>query len=146
MEKNNFRKIATITLFESAVQWYCFLLYGTAAGTVFNKVFFSQTGNGTTALFLSYMSFAIGYIAGPFGAIFFGHIGDRKGRKVTMYASLLMMGISTSIIGILPPAASGKRRSRSSYRSSVNASGTMLWTWWNMGWRNLNGIRKCARE
>ena len=84
MEKNNFRKIATITLFESAVQWYCFLLYGTAAGTVFNKVFFSQTGNGTTALILSYMSFAIGYIAGPFGAIFFGHIGDRKGRKVTM--------------------------------------------------------------
>lgn len=59
---------------------------------------FSQTGNGTTALILSYMSFAIGYIAGPFGAIFFGHIGDRKGRKVTMYASLLMMGISTSII------------------------------------------------
>lgn len=56
MEKNNFRKIATITLFESAVQWYCFLLYGTAAGTVFNKVFFSQTGNGTTALILSYMS------------------------------------------------------------------------------------------
>ena len=101
MGKNNFRKIATITLFESAVQWYCFLLYGTAAGTVFNKVFFSQTGNGTTALILSYMSFAIGYIAGPFGAIFFGHIGDRKGRKVTMYASLLMMGISTSIIGIL---------------------------------------------
>ena len=50
MEKNNFRKIATITLFESAVQWYCFLLYGTAAGTVFNKVFFSQTGNGTTAV------------------------------------------------------------------------------------------------
>ena len=58
MGKNNFRKIATITLFESAVQWYCFLLYGTAAGTVFNKVFFSQTGNGTTALILSYMSFA----------------------------------------------------------------------------------------
>ena len=128
MEKNNFRKIATITLFESAVQWYCFLLYGTAAGTVFNKVFFSQTGNGTTALILSYMSFAIGYIAGPFGAIFFGHIGDRKGRKVTMYASC------------------SKRRSWSSYRSSVNASGTMLWPWRNMGWRNLNGIRKCARE
>lgn len=105
MEKSKFKKIAAITLFESAVQWYCFLLYGTAAGTVFNKVFFSQTGDGTTALILSYMSFAIGYIAGPFGAIFFGHIGDRKGRKVTMYASLLMMGISTSIIGILPPAS-----------------------------------------
>lgn len=103
---HSMRKIAAVTLFESAVQWYCFLLYGTAAGTVFNKVFFSTAGNETTALILSYMSFAIGYIAGPFGAIFFGHIGDRKGRKVTMYASLLMMGISTSIIGLLPSAAS----------------------------------------
>ena len=86
-KKLSLRKIAAVTLFESAVQWYCFLLYGTAAGTVFAKVFFSQSGNGTTALILSYMSFAIGYIAGPFGAVFFGHIGDRKGRKVTMYAS-----------------------------------------------------------
>lgn len=104
-QKHSLKKIATITLFESAVQWYCFLLYGTAAGTVFAKVFFSTTGNETTALILSYMSFAIGYIAGPFGAIFFGHLGDEKGRKSTMYISLLMMGISTSIIGILPAAA-----------------------------------------
>ena len=82
MEKNNFRKIATITLFESAVQWYCFLLYGTAAGTVFNKVFFSQTGNGTTALILSYMSFAIGYIAGPFGACWMMRIVINNGEVV----------------------------------------------------------------
>lgn len=107
-QKDNYRfhKIAGITLYESAVQWYCFLLYGTAAGTVFNRVFFSVTGNETTALILSYMSFAIGYIAGPFGAVFFGHIGDKKGRKFTMYTSLLMMGISTAIIGILPSSAS----------------------------------------
>lgn len=102
---NPFRKIAAITLFESAVQWYCFLLYGTAAGTVFNTVFFSVTADKNLALILSYMSFAIGYIAGPFGAIFFGHIGDKKGRKFTMVTSLLLMGISTSIIGMLPPAA-----------------------------------------
>lgn len=70
MEKNNFRKIATITLFESAVQWYCFLLYGTAAGTVFNKVFFSQTGNGTTAADPFLYVICDWYIAGPFGAIF----------------------------------------------------------------------------
>lgn len=105
MDKN-FKKTAAITLFESAVQWYCFLLYGTAAGTVFSKVFFSISGNEVTALILSYMSFAIGYIAGPFGAVFFGHIGDKKGRKFTMYTSLLMMGISTSVIGLLPPAES----------------------------------------
>lgn len=108
MGGKEFRRIAAITLFESAVQWYCFLLYGTAAGMVFSKVFFSGIGDGSTALILSYMSFAIGYIAGPFGAVFFGHIGDKKGRKATMYASLLTMGISTSIIGILPtPASAG---------------------------------------
>lgn len=103
--RKELRKIATLTLFESSVQWYCFLLYGTAAGTVFNTVFFSVTPDENLALILSYLSFAIGYIAGPFGAVFFGHIGDKKGRKFTMYASLLLMGISTSIIGILPPAA-----------------------------------------
>ena len=102
-EKTSFSKIASITLFESAVQWYCFLLYGTAAGTVFNIVFFSVTGDKNTALILSYMSFAIGYIAGPFGAVFFGHIGDKKGRKFTMVASLLVMGISTFLMGLLPP-------------------------------------------
>ena len=104
-EKTAFSKIAGITLFESAVQWYCFLLYGTAAGTVFNTVFFSVTGDKNTALILSYMSFAIGYIAGPFGAVFFGHIGDKRGRKYTMIVSLLLMGVSTSIIGLLPPSA-----------------------------------------
>lgn len=98
-------QIAWITLFDSAVQWYCFLLYGTAAGTVFNKVFFSQVDDPNVALILSYMSFAIGYIAGPFGAVFFGHVGDKRGRKYTMLASLILMGVSTSIIGLLPPAA-----------------------------------------
>ena len=105
MEQNKLKKVAGVTLFESSVQWYCFLLYGSAAGTVFNKVFFSQVGDPNVALILSYMSFAIGYIAGPFGAVFFGQFGDKKGRKATMYASLLLMGISTSIIGLLPPAA-----------------------------------------
>ncbi|MDY2905382.1 MAG: MFS transporter [Caecibacter massiliensis] len=103
--QRSLRKIAGVTLYESAVQWYCFLLYGTAAGTVFNKVFFSVTGDEITALIMSYMSFAIGYIAGPFGAVFFGQVGDKRGRKFTMYVSLMMMGISTSIIGFLPPAA-----------------------------------------
>lgn len=104
MEKKEFKKIVAITLFESVVQWYCFLLYGTAAGIVFSKIFFVGLGDEKIALILSYLSFAVGYIAGPFGAIFFGNFGDKKGRKATMYASLLMMGISTFIIGILPSA------------------------------------------
>lgn len=77
-EKGKLKKVAGITLFESSVQWYCFLLYGSAAGTVFNKVFFSQVSNPTTALLLSYLTFAVGYIGGPFGAVFFGHLGDKK--------------------------------------------------------------------
>lgn len=54
------------------------------------------------------MSFSIGYIAGPFSVVFLGHIGDRKGRRFTMIVSLLLMGISTSIIGILPPAQTAR--------------------------------------
>ncbi|WIK65046.1 MFS transporter [Gleimia hominis] len=99
------RRVAAVTLFDSSIQWYCFLLYGTAAGTVFDTVFFSQVSDRTTALILSYLSFAIGYIAGPFGAIFFGNLGDKHGRKFTMYTSLLTMGVSTAVIGLLPSAA-----------------------------------------
>ncbi|MSS77556.1 MFS transporter [Anaerococcus sp. AGMB00486] len=98
-----FRKSAGITLYESSVQWYCFLIYATGAALVFDKVFFSNFSPSMAKIF-SFLSFGIGYIAGPFGAIFFGHIGDKKGRKFTMYTSLLMMGIATSVIGILPPA------------------------------------------
>lgn len=104
-DQKKMRKVARITLFESSVQWYCFLLYGAAAGTVFNRVFFSQAESPTMALILSYLTFAVGYLGGPIGAIVFGQLGDKKGRKATMYASLLTMGISTSIIGLLPPAA-----------------------------------------
>lgn len=101
---HNLRRVAWITLFDSSVQWYCFLLYGTAAGTVFHKVFFSVVADDNTQLVLSYMSFAIGYIAGPFGAIFFGQLGDKYGRKFSVIVSLLFMGLSTAAIGFLPPA------------------------------------------
>lgn len=62
------KKVALVTLLGGAVEWYCFLLYGQAAGTVFNKVFFSGVSDPYSAQILSYISFAIGYLARPFGA------------------------------------------------------------------------------
>lgn len=91
-----------MTLLGGAVEWYCFLLYGQAAGTVFNKVFFSGVSDPYSAQILSYISFAIGYLARPFGAMFFGNYGDKLGRKFTVIASLGFMGVSTFAIGWIP--------------------------------------------
>lgn len=96
------RKVALVTLLGGAVEWYCFLLYGQAAGTVFNKVFFSGVSDPYSAQILSYISFAIGYLARPFGAMFFGNYGDKLGRKFTVIASLAFMGVSTFAIGLIP--------------------------------------------
>jgi MHS family shikimate/dehydroshikimate transporter-like MFS transporter len=85
----------------TAVEWYDFFLYGTAAALVFGKLFFPSFDPlvGTIAAF---GTFAIGYVARPFGAVFFGHFGDRIGRKVTLVATLMIMGVATFVIGILP--------------------------------------------
>lgn len=101
-KSNAMKKVAIVTLLGGAVEWYCFLLYGQAAGTVFNKVFFSGVSDPYTAQILSYLSFAIGYLARPFGAMFFGNYGDKLGRKFTVIASLAFMGVSTFAIGLIP--------------------------------------------
>ncbi len=101
-QTTSFKKVAIVTLLGGAVEWYCFLLYGQAAGTVFNKVFFSGVSDPYAAQILSYISFAIGYLARPFGAMFFGNYGDKLGRKFTVIASLAFMGGSTFAIGLIP--------------------------------------------
>lgn len=101
-KSTSMKKVAIATLLGGAVEWYCFLLYGQAAGTVFNKVFFSGVSDPYAAQILSYLSFAIGYLARPFGAMFFGNYGDKLGRKFTVIASLAFMGISTFAIGLIP--------------------------------------------
>jgi MFS family permease len=85
----------------TAIEWYDFFLYGTMAALVFPKVFFpgSEPIVGTL---LSLFTFLVGFIARPFGGALFGHLGDRIGRKSTLIATLLLMGISTLIIGFLP--------------------------------------------
>ncbi len=94
-------KVALASLIGTAIEWYDFFLYGTAAALVFNKLFFPQFDPlvGTIAAFAT---FAVGFIARPVGGIVFGHYGDRIGRKNMLYLTLLIMGISTAIIGLLP--------------------------------------------
>src|SRR5437016_6085997 len=85
----------------TAIEWYDFFLYGTMATLVFPKVFFPKS-DVLVGTLLSLFTFLVGFIARPFGGALFGHLGDRIGRKSTLIATLLLMGLSTLIIGFLP--------------------------------------------
>ncbi|HLI68176.1 MAG TPA: MFS transporter [Ktedonobacteraceae bacterium] len=85
----------------TAIEWYDFFLYGTMATLVFPSLFFPGS-NLVVSTLLSLFTFLVGFIARPFGGALFGHLGDRIGRKSTLIATLLLMGLSTLIIGFLP--------------------------------------------
>ena len=85
----------------TAIEWYDFFLYGTMATLIFPTLFFPKSDQFVGTL-LSFFTFLVGFIARPFGGALFGHLGDRIGRKSTLVATLLLMGISTLIIGFLP--------------------------------------------
>lgn len=99
--KKTQRKAAIASLIGSSIEYYDYLLYGTIATLVFNKLFFANF-DSTTGLLLSLASFGIPYFFRPLGGILFSHIGDRAGRKVTLTLTLGLMGVSTALIGILP--------------------------------------------
>jgi MFS family permease len=107
MATNNSASAQTMTpvVFSStigtAIEWYDFFLYGTMATLVFPKVFFPESVPVVGTL-LSLFTFLVGFIARPFGGAIFGHLGDRIGRKSTLITTLLLMGISTLLIGFLP--------------------------------------------
>lgn len=89
----------------TAIEWYDFFLYGTMATLVFPKLFFPETDQVVGTL-LSLFTFLVGFIARPIGGAIFGHLGDRIGRKSTLVATLLLMGISTLLVGFMPGYAS----------------------------------------
>ncbi|WP_151770272.1 MFS transporter [Streptomyces abyssomicinicus] len=89
----------------STIEWFDFYIYGTASALVFDKVFFPEL-DGALGTLVAFATFWVGFLARPLGGIIFGHIGDRLGRKKTLVITLLMMGVSTTLIGLLPGYAS----------------------------------------
>ena len=99
------KRVALASFVGSAIEYYDFYIYGTAAALVFPKVFFPHLGP-TMATVASMATFAAAFVSRPAGAAFFGHFGDRLGRKATLTVTLLIMGLSTVVVGLVPGAAS----------------------------------------
>ncbi|NKX55748.1 MFS transporter [Arthrobacter mobilis] len=95
------RRILFSSFLGTAVEYYDFILYATAAGIVFNQVFFAGM-DPSLAIFISFGTLAVGYIARPLGGFIFGHLGDKLGRKAILVGTVLMMGIASTLIGLLP--------------------------------------------
>ena len=95
------RKVAVASAVGATIEWYDFFLYGTAAGLVFDQLFFSGL-SGPAAQFAAFGTFAVGFLARPLGGLVFGHLGDRIGRKTMLIWTLVIMGVGTAAIGLLP--------------------------------------------
>ncbi len=96
-------KVALTSLTGSSIEWYDFFIYGTAAALVFPTLFFAADMPPLVAQLASFATFAVAFIARPIGGAIFGHFGDKAGRKKALVTALLMMGIATTLIGLLPP-------------------------------------------
>src|SRR5439155_7894851 len=100
-EAASLRRIVWSSVIGTAVEWYDFLIYGTATALVFNKVFFAA-GNPTIATIAAFGTYGVGFLARPLGAAIFGHYGDRVGRKAMLAMTIIIMGLGTFLIGLLP--------------------------------------------
>lgn len=99
--KAEIRTVVASSILGTTVEWYDFFLYGIAAGLVFNKLFF-PSAEPLVGTLLAFATFAIGFVARPVGGLIFGHIGDRVGRKKTLVATMIIMGVATFLIGAVP--------------------------------------------
>ncbi len=95
------RRVVTGALVGTALEWYDFFIYGTAAALVFNVLFFPESDPAVGTI-TAFATFGVGFVFRPLGGILFGHIGDRIGRRETLIITTLVMGVSTGVIGLLP--------------------------------------------
>ena len=102
--KKMLRNVSIASVVGATIEWYDFFLYGVVAGIVFNKLYFPST-DPLVSTMLAYATFAVGFLARPFGGIVFGHFGDRIGRKSMLVLTLLIMGGATVLIGLVPTYA-----------------------------------------
>ena len=95
------KRVIMSSLVGTTIEWYDFFLYGSAAALVFNRLFFPSY-DPITGTLLAFATYALGFVARPVGGIVFGHFGDRIGRKRLLMLSLILMGVATILIGLLP--------------------------------------------
>ena len=100
-ENGGMRRVAAASVIGAIIEWYDFFLYGVVASLVINKLYFPP-GDEATSTLLAYATFAVGFIARPLGGVIFGHFGDKVGRKSMLVVTLLIMGVSTMAIGLVP--------------------------------------------
>ena len=135
----------------TTIEWYDFFLYGTAAALVFPQLFFPGESDRSPASCWRSAPSSSGFAARPIGAAIFGHFGDRIGRKATLVATLLLMGIGTVLIGLLPdlrhdrhrradPADAAAHRSRAS-ASAASGAAPCCWRW---SGARASGAGSCA--
>ncbi len=104
VDKPHIVKVVFASLIGTAVEWYDFFLYGSAAALVFGALFFPEN-DPVTGTLLAFGTYALGFVARPLGGVVFGHFGDRLGRKKMLVTSLMLMGVATFAIGLLPTYA-----------------------------------------
>lgn len=95
------RRVVTASLIGATIEWYDFFLYGVVAGIVFNKLYF-PSGDPLVSTMLAYGTFAVGFLSRPLGGVIFGHFGDKLGRKSMLVMTLMIMGVATVLIGLVP--------------------------------------------
>ncbi len=100
-DKKGLRRVVAASLVGATIEWYDFFLYGVIAGLVFNHLYFPGEDPYIGTL-LAYATFAVGFLARPLGGVIFGHLGDKVGRKSALIMTLMIMGISTVAIGLIP--------------------------------------------
>ncbi len=103
-EKTPLKRVVMASLVGTTIEWYDFFLYGSAAALVFNRLFFPEY-DPLTGTLLAFTTYALGFVARPIGGIVFGHYGDKIGRKRLLMLSLIIMGVATTLIGLLPTYA-----------------------------------------
>ncbi|HJS40382.1 MAG TPA: MFS transporter, partial [Sphingomicrobium sp.] len=103
-DRTPLRRVVAASLIGTTIEWYDFFLYGSAAALVFNRLFFPDF-DPLVGTMLAFATYALGFVAPPVGGIVFGHYGDRIGRKKLLMLSLVLMGVATVLIGLLPTYA-----------------------------------------
>lgn len=96
------KRVVAAAMAGTVAEWYEFFLYGTASALVFGKLFFQQTGNAIDGIIAAFALYAVGFLARPLGGLVFGHFGDKLGRKHLLQISLVIVGVTTFLMGCLP--------------------------------------------